>query len=82
MMSRINVALILVLVPAMGFSQVELGQIDDFSDGTTQGWVEGSQSNNPPVNISGGGPGGPFDAYIEVASSGTPGSSGGNQAFF
>ena len=36
-------------------AQVVAGQIDDFEDGTTQGWVEGTSSPNPPINISTGG---------------------------
>ena len=46
---------------------ITLGQIDDFEDGTVQGWVEGRPSPNPTTNIGiGGNPGG----YLDNVSSG------------
>ena len=35
---------------------ITLGQIDDFQDGTTQGWQEGIALANPPMNLTDGGP--------------------------
>ena len=32
---------------------VVLGQVDDFEDGTTQGWMRGAVAPNPPSNIPG-----------------------------
>jgi len=42
---------------------VNLGQVDDFQNNTTQGWQEGGASPNPPTNASGG-PGGAGDRYL------------------
>ncbi len=53
---------------------VELGQIDNFEDGSTQGWRKGAQSNNRPTNISTGGPAGADDNYLETISTGGSGS--------
>jgi hypothetical protein len=47
--------------------------MDDFEDGTTQNWTEGSQSPNPPTNVEDGGPGGAGDSYLEMVSSGGSG---------
>ena len=46
------------------------GQLDDFEDGTTQGWSSGAPNPNPPANIPDGGPGGTGDAYLQVTSGG------------
>jgi len=62
-------------------AQVVAGQIDDFEDGTTQGWVEGTSSPNPPINISTGGPLGANDNFLQNISSGT-GTAGSKMAFF
>lgn len=46
---------------------VAIGQLDDFEDGTTQGWVVGllgSPHPAPPVNVSTGGPGGVDDNFL------------------
>jgi len=55
--------------PAWG---IALNQADDFEDGTTLGWKEGSNtpSPNPPINVSSGGPLGDDDAYMRLVSSG------------
>ncbi|WP_146448720.1 hypothetical protein [Bythopirellula polymerisocia] len=52
---------------------VTLGQIDDFQDGTTQGWIHGNASPDPPSNIADGGPGGVGDNYLQVKSNGVGG---------
>jgi hypothetical protein len=58
--------------PAPAWS-ITTGQIDDFQDGTTQGWSVGGVSPLPPINVSSGGPDGIGDAYLELASHGTGG---------
>ncbi len=47
-----------------------VGQIDDFEDGTTMGWMEGFPSPNPPVNIASCRPAGTGDNYLQNISSG------------
>lgn len=52
------------------------GQVDDFEDGTTQGWTAsllGSTHPAPPTNATGGGPGGSEDNYLLVTSFGGSG---------
>lgn len=49
---------------------VTLGQVDDFQDGTTQGWTEGIPSPNDPINVPDGGPDGLGDSYLENFSDG------------
>lgn len=46
------------------------GPVDDFEDGSVQGWVEGPPSPNPPSNIPDGGPDGAGDNYLENISTG------------
>jgi hypothetical protein len=60
---------------------VTLGQVDDFEDGLVAGWSEGAPSPTPPVNMSGGGPGGSSDSYLANTSSGGFGA-GGRMAMF
>jgi len=53
-----------------------VGQIDDFEDGTTQGWVVGlfgATPPNPPTNEPTGGPAGVDDNFLKYASTGTSG---------
>ena len=45
------------LQPTVGSTAVTLGQIDDFQDGTLQGWLVGFVGV-PPVNFADGGPDG------------------------
>lgn len=54
--------------PTLG--QITFGQLDDFQDGTTMGWVEGPITPNPPTNIPNGGPNGAGDAFLQNISSG------------
>ena len=49
---------------------VTVGQVDDFQGGTTQGWLEGAISPNPPTNVPDGGPLGVGDNYLQNVSSG------------
>lgn len=50
-----------------------VGQVNDFEDGTTQGWGVGGPSPNPPSNTPDGGPGGAGDAFLRFASAGGSG---------
>ncbi|MSR13611.1 MAG: hypothetical protein EXR86_03420 [Gammaproteobacteria bacterium] len=62
-------------------SGLTIGQIDDFEDGTTQGWTVGNGFNpNPPTNVATDGPNGVNDAFLRLTSSGT-GSGGKLTAF-
>jgi len=49
---------------------ITFAQLDDFTDGTTMNWSEGSISSNPPVNVATGGPLGAGDAYLQNFSAG------------
>ena len=51
-------------------SAIVLGQLDDFQDGTTQGWTSGVPNPDPPTNVADGGPAGLGDSYLRVASGG------------
>lgn len=55
---------------------ITLGQIDDFQDGSTMGWMEGFASPNPPFNNANGGPGGIGDHSLRNISSGAGGAGG------
>ena len=53
---------------------VTLGQVDDFEDGTVQGWHVGSSSHPfPPTNIATGGPGGVDDNWLRLTAIGGSG---------
>lgn len=75
-----------VLVPlvlcASAASAITLGQLDDFEDGTTEGWSEGLFSPNPPINMSTGGPEGAGDNYLSNTSSGEFLTAGGRMLMF
>jgi hypothetical protein len=52
-------------------SAIDLGQIDNFEDGTTQGWGNGGAGGAPPViNVDTGGPGGVNDNFMQIESIG------------
>jgi len=70
MKTKILIAIILLFPLLIVSAQVMVGQIDDFEDGTTQGWSEGAVSPNPPTNISTGGPAGTNDNYLRNVSTG------------
>jgi hypothetical protein len=57
-------------------AQIVISQVDDFEDGTLQGWRDGNNSPNPPTNIANGGPGGAGDNYLQDVSSGSGGAGG------
>jgi hypothetical protein len=52
---------------------IEENQWDNFEDGTTKGWGSGGPNPNPPINISGGGPNGDDDNFLQVTSTGGSG---------
>jgi hypothetical protein len=41
-------------------------QVDDFEDGTTQGWRSGMASSTAPANVADGGPQGNGDAFLRI----------------
>ena len=64
--------LLACLLPPAVCSAVTLGQIDDFQDGTTQGWLVGFPGVQP-VNVATGGPAGAGDHYLLLTADGGPG---------
>ncbi len=64
-------AVCLIGVP-LAANALSLGQIDDFQDGTTQGWSVGGGTQ--PSNIPSNGPAGATDHYLQYTSSGGGGS--------
>jgi len=76
MKTKILIAIIFLFPLLIVSAQVIVGQIDDFEDGTTQGWSEGGISPNPPTNIATGGPAGANDNYLRNDSSGVLGAGG------
>ncbi len=65
-----SVLLLSALAAAPPAGSVILGQIDDFQDGTTQGWGSGVGNPNPPVNVSDVGPAGVGDSSLQITSTG------------
>lgn len=61
--------LVAPLISSPAFA-IELGQIDDFENGTTQSWRKGTSSTMPPTNINTGGPSGASDNYLQTISTG------------
>jgi hypothetical protein len=49
---------------------IDVGQIDDFEDGTTQFWGNGGAGAPPVLNIDSGGPGGVDDNFMQITSIG------------
>ena len=70
----------LILGAGASLQAATIGQIDNFENGTTQGWTVsllGSPHPAPPVNIATGGPLGAGDNYLQLTSVG--GSGAGNR---
>lgn len=63
-------AMLGALALAAPASAVTQGQIDDFQDATTQGWLSGVQNPNPPVNVADVGPAGAGDHSLQLTSTG------------
>ncbi len=58
---------------------VSVGLIDNFEDGTTQGWQIGAAGGSSPARpqyLADGGPGGAGDGFVRVASTGSFGPAG------
>jgi hypothetical protein len=70
------VAVACLLLPSPASADPIVGQVDDFEDGTTQGWLINllGMGNPPaealPINVSTGGPGGADDSYLRLTSLG------------
>lgn len=58
-------------VPHQG-GAASIAQIDDFQDGTTQGWITGGPNPNPPFNDDGG-PLGAGDLFLRLSANGVGG---------
>ena len=71
MKRKLLILFCLIFVYSLSYSQVTAGQVDDFEDATTQGWIHGGVSSNPPTNQLVGGIDGNF---LRNISSGTTGS--------
>jgi hypothetical protein len=62
---------------------IVVGQVDNFEDGTVQGWRAGTANPNPPTNVNFGGPIGADDNYLLMrANGGTPSGAGGKLVAF
>ncbi|MDC8003650.1 T9SS type A sorting domain-containing protein [Aureisphaera galaxeae] len=72
-MKKIVLLLIAAGIYTVASAQISTSTFNDFEDGTTQGWDNGSSSPNPPTNIPDGGPGGAGDAFLEEISGGGAG---------
>ncbi|PTM06502.1 MAG: hypothetical protein DA407_11750 [Bacteroidetes bacterium] len=72
---------LICFIGSLTFAQVTAEQVDDFEDGTTQGWIEGGASPNPPTNITTGGPSGANDNYLQDLSAGG-GGAGSRMVFY
>ncbi|QDV33874.1 PEP-CTERM sorting domain-containing protein [Tautonia plasticadhaerens] len=65
-----------VLSPSAAFADPIVGQVDDFEDGTTQGWTVNFAGMAPPpadalpTVVSTGGPGGAADSFLMLTSLG------------
>ena len=82
--SRVLISAIMVMGVGTALAVTE-GHVDDFEDGTTQGWEEGpgqgTTNPNPPANVANGGPTGAGDNFLENVSSGGDGA-GSRQLIF
>lgn len=69
----LRLLLLAVLVAPLSATAVTLGQLDDFEDGTVQGWGAGAMHPAPPSNVATGGPSGADDSYLLLTSVGGTG---------
>jgi hypothetical protein len=67
------VVILSALAQAAQAVPIDVTQIDDFQDGTTQGWGSGFQNPNPPVNVADVGPAGIGDDSLQITSTGGAG---------
>ncbi|MGI9427024.1 MAG: hypothetical protein ACR2NM_00085 [Bythopirellula sp.] len=70
------IAMTLVIGFATSAHAISFGQVDDFQDGSTQGWGDGGLSANPPINQLNAGPSGAGDHALEIRTNGAPGGAG------
>ena len=69
--------LVFALAAAGALHAQLITNLDDFEDGSTQGWFVGDPTHPfPPTNISAGGPDGSDDSYLRLTSLGQPGPGG------
>lgn len=66
----LGLAAIGVIALAAPASAITSGQIDDFQDGTTQGWGTPAINPNPPVVVADVGPAGAGDDSLQITSTG------------
>ena len=59
----------MLLIPALSFSAPVIGRMDDFEDGTMQGWAGQTYGT---LHIVTGGPAGPNDHYLELGQTDFP----------
>jgi len=68
-------------VPALA-AAITAGQVDDFQDGTLQGWGSGLSNPNGPANENGRGPGGEGDRALVATATGGPVAAGAKIVIF
>ena len=68
--TRIPTLLAAACLGAAPAAAVTLGNLDDFQDGTTQGWRSGAQNPNPPIHALDVGPAGLGDDSLQITSAG------------
>ncbi len=75
-MRRLSLFLIALLTTPALAAAVTLGQVDDFQDGTLQGWASGGPNPNPPIVVADQGPDGAGDWALVATANGTGGAGG------
>jgi len=63
-------------------AQVTSGQVDDFEDGTKQGWGIGATATNQPTNEATDGPAGVNDNFFKYTTNGNPNGAGSKLIIF
>jgi hypothetical protein len=82
-MNKKLLTLILTLfITSTLLSQVTVGQISDFEDGTKQGWGIGNAAANQPTNVATDGPAGANDNFFKYTTNGNPNGSGSKLLIF
>ena len=74
MRTRILPLVLLALLSAPTAHAITAGEVDDFEDGTTEGWHHGTPSVDAPRNTATGGPAGAGDGFLSVSSGDPEGS--------
>jgi Secretion system C-terminal sorting domain len=82
-MNKKLLTLILTLfITSTLLAQVTSGQIDDFEDGTKQGWGIGATATNQPTNEVTDGPAGVNDNFFKYTTNGNPNGAGSKLVIF